>query len=214
MKHESIQIKAKSNPLLSLNATPGHFATNHSHINYYVDITQIKHSHSMAWEAARTMAAHYKNNTLINTIICMDGTDVIGGYLAHDLVREDFHSLNSQNEINIIMPEYNTNGQMIFRDNIEPMIYNKHILLLIASVTTGKTINRSLECIQYYGGIVAGVTAIFSAISEYAGNSIYSLFTADDVPGYNTYPYKDCPDCKNHRKIDAIVNSFGYSSLR
>ena len=38
---------------------PGHFATNHSHINYYVDITSIKTSHKMAKAAANELAATY-----------------------------------------------------------------------------------------------------------------------------------------------------------
>ena len=36
-----------------LKATPGHFATNHSHINYYLDMTTLKTRLSEAQEIAK-----------------------------------------------------------------------------------------------------------------------------------------------------------------
>ena len=35
----------------------------------------------------------------------------------------------------------------------------------------------------------------------------------NDLPDYQSYDYHDCPYCKAGRKVDALVNSFGYSSL-
>ena len=55
-------------------------------------------------------------------------------------------------------------ARCFFRDNIQPMIRGKHVLILMASVTTGITIRKIAECIQYYNGIAAGVSAIFSAV--------------------------------------------------
>ena len=143
----------------------------------------------------------------------MDGTEIIGAYLAQELSSAGIMSMNLHKSIYIITPEYNSNGQLIFRDNIQPMVNNKHVLLLLASATTGKTIAKSLECIQYYGGIIQGISAIFSAAKTICGHTINSLFTSKDLPDYMTYPQKDCPFCKQGRKIDAIVNSFGYSKL-
>jgi orotate phosphoribosyltransferase len=40
-----------------------------------------------------------------------------------------------------------------------------------------------------------------------------SVFTRDDLPDYRTYSLQDCPLCKEGRKIDAIVNSYGYSKM-
>ncbi|MEG0614445.1 MAG: orotate phosphoribosyltransferase, partial [Oscillospiraceae bacterium] len=79
--------------------------------------------------------------------------------------------------------------------------------------TTGKTINRSLECIKYYGGNTVGISAIFSAIDKKYDIEIDSIFTPDDIGGYETYPFTECPLCKEGRRIDAIVNSFGYSKI-
>ena len=54
----------------------------------------------------------------------------------------------------------------MFRDNKQRMIENQQVLILAASVTTGKTISKAIESILYYGGTVCGVSAIFSAVYE------------------------------------------------
>ena len=59
----------------------------------------------------------------------------------------------------------------------------------------------------------SGQSAIFSAADTIAGFDIVSIFKSDDVPGYASYIYKDCPACKNHTKLDAIVNNYGYSKI-
>ena len=47
---QPIRIISRANKRLFADAIPGHFATNHSHINYYVDMSEIKHNMSMARE--------------------------------------------------------------------------------------------------------------------------------------------------------------------
>ncbi len=213
MESRSIKIASKQNSRITIRIIPGHFATNHSHINYYIDMTSLKHRVGMASSAARELSNEYTNTTMIETIVCMDGCEVIGGFLADELRRNGIQSLNEGREINVITPEYNGTGQMIFRDNIQPMVWGKKVLLLLASATTGKTINRALECIRYYNGEVVGIAALFSAIQERNGIPINMLFTPDDLPDYSTFPADQCPQCKKNQKIDAIVNSFGYSKI-
>ena len=121
--------------------------------------------------------------------------------------------MNSHKTIYVVTPEINAQNQLIFRDNIRSAIENKHVLLLLASATTGKTISSSLECIQYYGGTLAGISALFSAVSEVEGQEVHSIFNASDVPQYSTYKSHECPMCRSAQKIDALVNSFGYSEL-
>ena len=77
MESRAIKIKSPKNSKISIKVIPGHFATNHSHINYYIDMTSIKHRHAMAYEAAATMAMKYENNTMVDTIVCMDGLSLI-----------------------------------------------------------------------------------------------------------------------------------------
>jgi len=46
-------IQAAGNSKIQIGVIPGHYATNHSHINYYVDITSLKTGYKMAKEAAK-----------------------------------------------------------------------------------------------------------------------------------------------------------------
>ena len=93
------------------------------------------------------------------------------------------------------------------------MIQNKTVLILMASVTTGYTAKRSIEAIHYYGGHVAGVAALYRAVDEIGGYPVRSVYSVADIPDYESYDYHDCPYCKQGKKIDALVNSFGYSVL-
>ena len=46
-----------------------------------------------------------------------------------------------------------------------------------------------------------------------AGFPVHSVYDLNDLPNYASYDYRDCPYCKAGRRLDALVNSFGYSSL-
>ncbi len=211
MESRAIEVKCKRNPSIVIRCIPGHFATNHSHINYYVDLTQLKTGQKEATMVAENLASGY-DAIPIDTIIATEDTQAIAAFLAQRLSSTG-SSVNYGSNINILVPEYNSNSQMIFRDNTQKMIWGKRVLLIIASATTGKTIERALDCINYYGGEAVGVGAIFSAADEIAGFPIISVFRSEDVPGYESYPYKDCPSCKRSQKIDAIVNAYGYSKI-
>ena len=191
----------------------GHFATNHSHINYYIDITFQKTRLSEAKDSARDLVAHFINNTPVDTILCLDGTAVLGACVAEELTKTGFRTINQHQTIYVLEPEYNANSQIIFRDNVKPMIQGKTVLILMASVTTGYTAKRSIEAIGYYGGHVAGVAAIYRAVDEVAGYPVRSIFSINDFPDYESHDYRDCPYCKKGQKLDALVNSFGYSQL-
>ena len=191
----------------------GHFATNHSHINYYIDITYPKTRLSEAKDSAKQLVSHFINNTPVDTILCLDGTAVLGACVAQELTKSGFRTINQHQTIYVIEPEFNANTQIIFRDNIQPMIRNKHVLVLMASVSTGFTAKRAIEAIGYYGGLVAGVAAIYRAVDEIEGHPVRSVYSVADLPDYASYDYRDCPYCKRGVKIDALVNSYGFSSL-
>lgn len=196
-----------------LRVARGHFATNHSHINYYIDITFAKTRLAEAQSLAKTLVATFKNDTPVDTILCLDGTSVIGTCVAQELTKSGFQNLNAHKTIYVVEPEYNANSQMIFRDNIQSMIRNKHVLILMASCTTGYTANKGVEAIGYYGGEVVGVAALYSNMKELGGLPVRSIYDVNDIPDYASYDYKDCPYCKKGRKLDALVNSHGYSWL-
>ena len=196
-----------------LRVAKGHFATNHSHINYYIDITYQKTRMSEAKESAYQLVSHFINDTPVDTILCLDGTAVLGTCVAQELTKSGFRTINAHQTIYVVEPEYNANSQIIFRDNILPMIKGKTVLILMASVTTGYTANKAIEAIGYYGGMVTGVASIYRAVDEVAGYPVRSIYSISDLPDYESYDYRECPICKKGKRLDALVNSFGYSEL-
>lgn len=211
METRQTDITARNNNSVKLGVIPGHFATNHSHVNYFVDMTTIKTQYRAAREAAHELAKHYQSRE-VNTILCFEGTEMIGAFLAHALNTQT-GTFNAGQDIAVITPETNMNNQMIFRDNLQKYVYNQHILLLMSSVSTGKSIARSVECLNYYSGRLTGIASIFSALSEYDGVTIDSVFSLEDIPEYETALPAECELCKKGVKVDAIVNSFGYSKI-
>ena len=213
MENNMVKFYSKESNMAAIHAIPGHFATSHSHINYYIDITSLKTRIQEAKEIARVLRQKIRSLSYIDTIVCMDGTEVIGTFLAEQLEKGGFASTNRHETIYVVSPEMNSNNQLLFRDNIKPSIAGKHVILLCATTTTGKTIHRSLEGIRYYGGVVESIASVFSTVSEIDGMEVQSVFNADDIPGYVAYSAEDCPFCKKGIKIEAVVNGFGYSRL-
>lgn len=208
----SYKIRTKRKDLF-LRVSKGHFATSHSHINYYIDVTTQKSRLSEASALAKELVSYYKSNTIVDTILCLDGTQVIGTCLAEELTRGDFANMNAHQTIYIVTPEHTTGSQLFFRDNIVPMIAGKNVLILAASVTTGFTVRGAIEAINYYGGVVAGISAIFATVDSFADIPVRAVFDPNDLEGYASYSSHECPYCKNGQKIDALVNSFGFSKL-
>lgn len=235
---EAKKIYAKDYPDLALKVTKGHFSSDRFHINYYIDMTALKMRKAEALHVARAMVSRYVNrvnladnnffsssgemqslmNAMaskapIDTIICMDGCEVIGAYVASELSDMGVTTMNSHHTSYIITPEFDSTGQMVVRDNIKPMIKGKHVLVVLATAMSGRTIAKSIRCITSYGGIIEGISVIFSAIDEIEGYPVNSVFSTKDLPDFKLSAPNECEDCKNGVKLDAIVNSYGYSVL-
>jgi orotate phosphoribosyltransferase len=208
----SYKIKTKKSNLF-LRVSQGHFATNHSHINYYIDVTTQKSRLSEATAVAQELVSYYKSTTIIDTILCLDGTEVIGTCLAKELTESGFSNLNSHQTIYVVTPERTSGSQLIFRDSTAPMIKGKNVLILAASVTTGYTSQSAIEAIKYYGGYVAGIASIFATVDSCMEYPVYSVFNPNDLRDYASYPSHECPMCRQGKKIDALVNSFGFSKI-
>jgi len=205
-----LQSKRKN---LFLRLSKGHFATSHSHINYYIDVTTQKTRLSEAKAVAQELLSYYRTTTIVDTILCLDGTEVIGTCLATELTKADFVNMNAHQTIYIVTPEHTTGSQLLFRDNTIPMIAGKHVLILAASVTTGYTAQAAVEAINYYGGHVSGIASLFATVDKCAGHTVNAAFDLKDLPDYASYASHECPLCKEGKKIDALVNSYGYSKL-
>ena len=209
----TLKIKTKRSNLY-LRVSKGHFATNHSHSNYYIDVVAQKARLSEAKAVAKELCSNYSyNGTIIDTVLCLDGTEVIGACLANELTKNSFMNINAHQSVYVVTPEMTGSSQIIFRDNLVPMIQGKHVLVLAVSVATGGTVKAAIEAIQYYGGEISGIAAIFSTTEECAGFSVNSVFNPNDLPGYFTVPSHECPLCKEGKKLDALINSYGFSKL-
>ena len=198
---------------LFLRVAKGHFATSHSHINYFIDVTIQKTRLSEARAVAQELVSYYTHTTIVDTILCLDGTEVIGSCMASELTRDGYTNMNAHQTIYVVTPEHTTGSQLLFRENTAPMIAGKHVLILAASVTTGYTAQAAVEAVNYYGGQVVGISSIFSTVDECAGYPVRSIFDPKDLGDYQRFETTESPWCKPGQKIDALVNSFGYSSL-
>ena len=175
LTYNKIQTTGTDTPL---KIVKGHFATNHAHTNYYFDLTTVKSRLSEAGGIAQALVHMYLYDMIVDTIVCMEGTEVIGTLLAQELTKGGFN-----------------------------------VLILTATVTTGLTINKAIEGVQYYGGVIQGISAVFSALENVNGIPIKSVFGLKDVPDYQYSDYRNCPLCKEGKKLDALINPYGYSKL-
>lgn len=199
---------------LVLRVSKGHFAATHSHSNYYIDVAAQKSRLNEAKAVAKELCRHYNYNTqIIDTVLCLDGTEVIGTCLADELTKNSFMNINAHQTIYVVTPEMTGSLQLLLRDNIVPMVKGKHVLVLAVSVATGNTVKAAIDTVRYYGGEVAGVASIFATKTECIGYPVGSVFNPNDLEGYFTVPAHECPLCKQKVKIDALINSFGFSKL-
>lgn len=207
------KIKTKRNNLF-LRVAHGHFATSHSHSNYYIDVAAQKSRLSEAKAVAQELCAHYNYKVkIVDTILCLDGTEVIGTCLANELTKTNLMNINAHQTIYVVTPETTNGSQLMFRDNIVPMIKGKHVLILAVSVATGTTAKTAIEAVKYYGGEVVGLASIFATAEECDGYTVNSVFNPNDLEGYFATPSHECPLCKEGQKLDALINCHGFSKL-
>ena len=210
MESRAFELFAKRNNKVSVRAIPGHFATQHSHVNYCIDMTRVKTEMNAAKATAKLLAESFSHVT-IDTIITLERMKMVGAFLAETLATGS--GLNMNQEIAVISPEFTADEKLILRDNLVPYVKSRHVLLLTATATTGMTAMSAVRGIRYYGGEVAGVATVFGGKFEIPGVPVVRLVGAEDLPDYNSYRASDCPLCREGRKVDAVVNSYGYSKV-
>ena len=214
MEEKAYNISLDKNPLISIKVIPGHFTTSNAHVNYYLDVSGLKSSAIVARNVARELAIPYLAQTHVDTIVCMERTEVLGAYLAEELLKEGISVMNSGSDINVVYPLNSTSGKYIFKDNLLDCISGRDIILLETSISSGKTVNSAVECLMYYGGKLAGISSLFVASGVNSIMEINALFTSEDIPGYKTYNPGDCAMCKAGQKLDALIGSEGYTILK
>lgn len=207
-------IKSEKSDRVFIHVMKGHFISSNNHINYYIGTSDIKHNHNVSVDAAMILAEYYNTNGIdVDTVLCLYETQSLGAYLAHELSRPNMMQPNPDGSIYIVGSEYDAAGNLIFRDNLRRMIKDKNVVILISCITSGRTVERAMESVSYYGGNTVGISSAFSAKDEIGGVKVNTIFNTDDVADYVSYPAHDCPLCKEGLPVDAISNGYGYSKL-
>ena len=208
------KLNSQKHPRVILRVTPGHFAMSNAHVNYYLDTTPMKTRVSEAHSVAQAFAQAYYSTTIVDTIVCMDGMQVVGGFLADELTQAGIVSMNMHKSIYVLPLEYSAGGQIIFQENLVGWIKNRSVLLLLDSASSGRTIWKAVDALNYYGANITGVSAIFSAASKIAGKEVDALFTTADIPDYEFYNPEDCQMCKKAVPMTGIASSLGFTEIR
>ena len=206
-------VTSKKNPKISVQIVHGHFATSNAHRSHYIDIFDIKSSSSVAKHAAKELAAPYTYKTLVEVIVFMDGTEVLAAYMADELLQAGLGVMNEGSEIYIVTPMVRADGRFIFHQSVQEKIVDKNVLLISASISTGATINSIMECFDYYGCKLVGISSVFTAVPSVNGQVINSLFTNYDIPDFKFYSPSECVMCKEGHELDAVFNSEGFTKL-
>ena len=145
MTEEFVNLRSRKNPKARIKLMGGHFATMNSHVNTYIDMSTVKTRHNNARETAATLAEEYKTGTMVETIVCLKNTEVIGAFMAEHLADTGRISMSAGNNISVVTPEFDTMGQILFRDSNQRMIEGKQVLILTDSVTTGALLAKAVD---------------------------------------------------------------------
>ena len=136
MENKAYELFAKRNNQVRIRVIPGHFATQHSHVNYCVDMTRVKSEARLARVTARLFAESF-SNVPVDTIITLERMKMVGAFLAEEFTNST--GINMKQEIAVISPEFTADEKLILRDNLVPYVKGRHVLILAATATTGIT---------------------------------------------------------------------------
>lgn len=229
---EKLLIPCSSNPDLKLEVFKGHFASDRFHSNYYIDLTPMKVQLAKAKMTAEAMADRYvhrvktKGSRLgmeymagmssdlataapIDTIICMDGCEALGAYVADKLSGYGVSTNNEFGTYNIITPDFDDSGAMIVTDDIQKMLKGKNILILLATAMQGKTLGRVLSTVTEFGGRIIGISVIFAMVDNLDGYPVNAVFSKDDLPDFSLEEDKNCGLCAKKVPTDGIITRYG-----
>ncbi len=210
MENKAYELFARRNNKVSIRVIPGHFVTQHSHVNYCVDMTRVKSEAGLARATAKLFAEHFRG-IMVDTIITLERMKMVGAFLAEELAGSS--GVNMNQEIAVISPEFTADEKLILRDNLVPYVKDRHVLILAATATTGMTAMGAIRGIRYYDGDPVGLATVFGGSFEIPGVPVERLIGIEDLPAYKSYKPGECPLCKSGVKIDALINSYGYSKI-
>ena len=118
MEERMVKFYSKESNKLAMHCIPGHFATSHSHINYYIDVTSLKTRAAEAKEAAKVFYSKMPKNVYMDTIVCMDGTEVIGAFLSEQIEAGGILSTNTHETTYVVSPRIEQIGRASCRERV------------------------------------------------------------------------------------------------
>lgn len=165
-----------------------------------------------AQNIAHELAANYEVSTPVDTIICMDGLEVIGAYLSEELTKAGIFPWmlirrSTWLLLNPAIPD-RLSSVIIFSQwsrakCTDPQWFDYHRLYFVQSNREHSVLRRHYQ--RYRSHIQQSRQRGFSPCIFY--------FNTKDIPDYHSYSSTKCPMCQRQQKIDAIVSSYGYSAL-
>jgi orotate phosphoribosyltransferase len=208
-------VKLEKNPVVSIEVTPGHFSTGYYHTNFYINVSRLKSNVLAAQDVARELVIPYKSSIMVDTIVCLEKTRVLGAFLGRELLTHGTGIMNDDGDIHVLTPMYDhEKNTCIFYDNEIDWIANKNVIVLTTTVSSGRSLYGVLKCLKRdLGANIRGISALFVYSDSVRDENINSLFTTEDIPGYNVYNAEGCALCKADQKVDALICSEGYKKI-
>ena len=139
----------------------------------------------------------YLTTTLVDTIVCLEGLEVIGAFMAEELTQEGTSVINSDRDSYVVTPISNYNRKLMFQHSMQELISNRNIIVLVSSVSSGLTLYSALECLSYYGGKLAGISAYLMPIPKDMNMKLILFLQTSVLLSYFTVD--DCPLCKRKK---------------
>ena len=118
MEKRMFKVYAKGDEKIQLKIIPGHFVTSQSHITHYLDMTTMKTRCAEAGRIAKLLSTRYETSTPVDTIVCLDGLEVVGAFLAEELAKAGVLSMNAHKTIYIVTPETTENPLQVYQHGV------------------------------------------------------------------------------------------------
>ena len=164
-------------------------------------MTTLKTRQSEAERAAKALVRPYVVTTIVDTILCLDGTQIIGAYLSQELSHAGLASINAHQTIYIITPEYDATQPAAVpgqhpahgpgQARAHPHRLGDHRHQRGQGHGTAWSTTAAPP---------AGICSIFSAQDEIAGMRVHSVFTPEDIPDYATLPPATTAPCASRSR--------------
>jgi len=213
MENKAFNVKLQKNPLISIRVIPGHFTASSTHTSHYLDLSVMKSNATIARDVAKELARPYLTSTPVETIVCMGRTEVIGAFLAQELMQSGLNVVNQNTDVYVMTPLVNDVGTLSFTSSMLQHIVNRQVLLLTTWALSGSTLDRVFNTMSFYGAKIAGISSLFVVNPESMEQNINTLFTSNDIEGFKLYSPRNCELCKAGIRLDALISSEGYTRV-